>query len=292
MDTRVYPNPNQQRDEIRIKDLIELLLQYRYPVMLFVLGITLAVAVVSLIIPEEYDAAVVISAVTSTSDKSFGGGALGSLGGLAALAGMSLGSDSKKAESIATLQSQALATRYIRENNLLPILYADRWDKSQGKWKVTDPKKVPTLWKAVQFFKHVRTISTDAKTGLVTLTVRWDNAVLAANWANGLVKLTNDYARETALVESDRNIEYLTHQAAATDVVGIKQAIYNLLQSEISKGMIARGTDEYAFKVIDPAMVSEKAAFPQKTIWVLAAFFGSLILAIFFAFCRIAWHKG
>ncbi len=251
------------------------------------------VAIVSLVIPKEYDAAIIISPVPNQSEKSFGGGAggLGGLGGLAALAGMSFGSDSKKAESIATLQSQALTGRYIRENNLLPILYASKWDAAQRKWKVTDPQKVPTLWKAIQYFKHVRTISTDTKTGLVTLTIRWDDAALAANWANGLVKMTNDYVREAAMVEADRNVAYLTKQAAATDVLGIKQAVYNLLQSEINKGMIARGTDEYAFKVIDPAIVSEKAAFPQKIIWALTAFFGSLILAVFFAFCRIAWMK-
>ncbi len=293
MDTSVYPNPTHHKDEIRIKDLVELLLHYRYRVMSFVVGVTVVVGIASFLIPKEYDAAVIISPVTNTSDKSFGGsGAGGALGGLAALAGMSFGSDSKKAESVATLQSQALSGRYIRENNLLPILYSDKWDARAGKWMVTDPEKVPTLWKAIQNFnKHVRTITTDTKTGLVTLTVRWNDPRVAAKWANGLVKLTNDYEREAALVESDRNIAYLTQQAAATDVVGIKQAVYNLLQSEINKSMIARGTDEYAFKVIDPALVSEMAAFPQKKIWVLTAFFGSLILAIFFAFCRIAWGK-
>jgi uncharacterized protein involved in exopolysaccharide biosynthesis len=293
MDTRVYPS--RERDEIRIKDLVDYLLSYRYRVALFVFGCTVAVGLISFAFRKQYDAAVIISAVTATSEKSFGGGGGGALGGLsslAALAGMSLGGDSKKAESIATLQSQALTARYIQANNLMPILFADNWDARTGKWNVTDPKKMPTMWKAIQFFKHVRTISTDTKTGLVTLTIRWEDPVLAAKWANGLVKMTNDYEREAAMVEAARNKAYLTQQAATTDNVGIKQAIYNLLQSEISKGMIAQGTEEYAFKVIDPAIVAEKAAFPQKTIWVLAAFFGSQILAVFYAFCRIAWQRG
>jgi uncharacterized protein involved in exopolysaccharide biosynthesis len=293
MDTRVYPS--RDRDEIRIKDLIELLLQYRWRVIAFVIGCTVITGIVSFLIPKQYDAEIIISPVTLTSEKSFGGGggALGSFSGLAALAGLSLGSDSKKAESIATLQSQALTARYIRENNLMPILYADKWDARAGKWNVTNPKKIPTLWKAVQFFKNrVRTISTETKTGLVTMTIRWSDPVLAAKWSNGLVKLTNDYEREKAIAESDRNIAYLTQQAASTDVVGIKQAVYNLLQSEISKSMIAKGTDEYAFKIIDPATVAEKAAFPQKPVWILAAFFGSLLIAAFYAFCRVAWQKG
>ena len=295
MDTRAYPTRESTRDsdEIRIKELVEMLLFYRYRVLLFVLGCTAAVTVVSFVVPERYDAAIVISAVSS-QEKSIGsnGSAIGSLTGLAALAGMSVGTDSKKAESIATLQSQALTERYIQENNLLPILYEDKWDARTRQWTVTDPKKIPTVWKAIQYFKRsIRTVSTDTKTGLVTLTIRWYDPVLAAQWANGLVKMTNDYARHNAIIETDRNKAYLTQQAALTDNVAVKQAIYNLLQAEISKGMIAQGTQEYAFKIVDPAMVAEKPAFPLKVVWALVAFFGSLILAIFFAFCRIAWHK-
>jgi uncharacterized protein involved in exopolysaccharide biosynthesis len=290
MDTAVQTN--RQTTEIRMKDLVQTLLLYRLRIVVFALTCTILVAIVSLLVPKQYDATIVISPVTSTSEKSLSAGALGSLGGLAAMAGMSLGSDSKKNESIATLESQGLMQRYIRDNNLMPILYADKWDARSGKWKVTDPEQVPTLWKATQYFKNLRTVSPDSKTGMVTLKVRWKDATLAAKWANGLVKMTNDYERDTAIAESDRNIAYLTQQASSTDVLGIKQAIYNLLQSEISKSMIARGTPEYAFKVIDPALVAEKAAFPQKKIWVLAAFFGSCVLAVLATLGWLAWQKG
>jgi uncharacterized protein involved in exopolysaccharide biosynthesis len=281
-----------QTDEIRMKDFVQTLLLYRYRIAVFVIACTIIVGVVSFLVQKQYDAVIVISPVTSTSEKSLGAGALGSLGGLAALAGMSLGSDSKKNESLATLESQAILQRYIVENNLMPILYEDKWDARRGKWTVTDPDTMPTLWKAIQFFKKdIRTISTNSKTGVVTLTVRWREAATAAKWANGLVKITNDYERERAIAESDRNIAYLTQQAAATDVVGIKQAIYNLLQSEISKNMIARGTPEYAFKVIDPALVPEKAAFPLKKVWVAAGFVGSFLLAALVVLARLAWQK-
>ena len=291
MDTAVHSAS--QTDEIRLKDLVRMLLLYRYRIAVFVITCTVIVGVVSFLVQKQYDAMIVISPVTSTSDKSLGaGGALGSLSGLAALAGMSLGSDSKKNESLATLESQAILQRYIIENNLMPILYEDKWDARSGKWTVTNPETRPTLWKAIQFFKkNVRAISTNSKTGVVTLTVRWRDAATAAKWANGLVKLTNDYERERAIAESDRNIAYLTQQAAGTDVVGIKQAIYNLLQSEISKNMIARGTPEYAFKVIDPALVPEKAAFPLKKVWVAVAFISSLLLATLVVLARLAWQK-
>jgi uncharacterized protein involved in exopolysaccharide biosynthesis len=290
MDTAVHSAS--QTDEIRMKDFVQTLLLYRYRIAVFVIACTIIVGIVSFLVQKQYDAVIVISPVTSTSEKSLGAGALGSLGGLAALAGMSLGSDSKKNESLATLESQAILQRYIVENNLMPILYEDKWDARRGKWTVTDPDTMPTLWKAIQFFKKdIRTISTNSKTGVVTLTVRWRDAATAAKWANGLVKITNDYERERAIAESDRNIAYLTQQAAGTDVVGIKQAIYNLLQSEISKNMIARGTPEYAFKVIDPALVPEKAAFPLKKVWIAVGFVGSFLLATLVVLARLAWQK-
>ncbi len=280
-------------DEIRIKDLIQTLHEHRLGAMLFVLACTGLVGTLSFLLPKRYDAMIIVSPVSSTAEHNFGGSStMGTLSGLAALAGLNVGNDSKKAESMATLQSEALTERYIHDNNLLPVLFADKWDAVRSTWKTADPRNMPTLWKANQYFKHsVRSITTDTKTGMVTLTIRWTDAATAARWANGLVKMANDYLREAALAEADRNVAYLTEQATNTDAVGIKQATYFLLQSELSKAMIAKGTQEYAFKIVDPAVPPERAAYPQKTIWVLAAFFGSCLFATFGAFCKVAWQR-
>ncbi len=293
MDTEVS-SPYQ--DEIRIKDLVRSLKEHRVSAALLVVVCTAIVGVLAFVLPRKYDAIIMISPVSSTAEHNFGGsGSMmgGALSGLAALAGLNVGADSKKAESMATLQSEALTERYIRDNNLLPVLYSDQWDATRKAWKTPDPEKIPTLWKANQYFKRsVRTISLDAKTSMVTLTIRWTDPATAAQWANGLVKMTNDYLREAALAEADRNIAYLTEQAGKTDAVEVKQATYILLQSELSKAMIARGTAEYAFRVIDPAVVPERAAYPQRLIWILGAFLGSCLLAVFIAFCHVAWQKG
>ena len=72
--------------------------------------------------------------------------------------------------------------------------------------------------------------------------------------------MANDNLRDRAIAESERNISYLNEQAAKTDVVGIRQTIYNIMETEINKAMLAKGSEEYAFKLIDPAVV------PQKTL--------------------------
>lgn len=246
-----------------------------------VLGIVAATTVQFL--PREYEAKVLLVPVNTSEEGQLGG--LSSLasqfGGLASLAGLSLEGNSKKAQFVAVLQSEALTQKYIADNNLLPVLYAKKWDPVGNRWRVTDQKKIPTLWQANRYFdKGVRTVATDQKTGLVTLTITWTNPRLAAQWANGLVKMANDYLRDKAIAESERNIAYLTDQATKTDQVGVKDVIYTILQTEISKVMLARGNDQYAFTVIDPAFVPERPSSLGSAAWAVIGLIGGFLLGI------------
>jgi len=212
------------------------------------------------------------------------------LSGLAALAGISIGEDSGKAESVAVLQSDALTQRYIREQNLLPVLFARLWQPQTKSWKTDDPDDTPTVWKANEYFKRkVRRVSEDKKTGLVRMTITWKRADLAARWANDLVKLTNEYLRDKTVREGERNIAYLKEEALKTDVVGVRAAIYTVLESQIKAVMLARGREEYALKVIDAAVAPERAVFPQPTLWIAGGFLLGAVGSVAFLLLRRAW---
>jgi len=249
----------------------------------------------AVLMPKQYEADIVLSPVT-TGGSMGGLGALGSiateLGSMAELAGVHTPGETERAEDLAVLKSRALTERYIEQNNLLPILYASKWDAANRRWKVTDPAKIPTPWKAQRYFtKTVCKITTDSKDGLITLAVTWKNPVLAATWANGLVAMTNDYLRGQATAEAQRNIAYLEDQAAKTNMVDEHQAIYAVMTMEINKAMLARGTKEYAFKVLDPAAAPEAPSSPRPILWTAAGLGGGLFLGIFLAFVRTAWRE-
>ena len=246
---------------------------------------TLVAAIAAWAFPKQYVAKVLLSPVTNQSGSGGLGGvssALSQLGGLASLAGISApGGGGDKEDAVATLQSEALTEKYIREHNLLPILFKSRWDSERQTWKISDPGTIPTLWKGNEYFaRHVREVNDTARSGLITLTITWTDPRLAAEWANGLVSLTNNDLREKAIRETDRNIAYLNDQASKTTIVETRNAIYSLLETEIKKQMIARGSDEYAFKVIDPAVVAERAASPQKVLWISLGFLFGLLLSL------------
>jgi uncharacterized protein involved in exopolysaccharide biosynthesis len=271
-----------EHDEIRIEEIVARIWRRKWLVLLLALMFAVVAGTTAFLVPKSYLATTVVAPVLGNNN----GGALSGLnamvsqfGGLASLAGVSVSGDSRKYESLAVLQSEALTERYISTNNLLPILYADEWDVTRNAWKSADPSSHPTLWKANRDFKKIRTVSTDSKTGLITISITWTDPKLAAAWANDFVKLTNEYLRNKAITEADGNMAYLNEQAAKTEVVAVKQGIYTMIQIEINKAMTAKGTTEFALKVLDPAVAPEKPSAPRKAIWTLAGFFGGILFS-------------
>jgi len=283
----------EEAGEINLRQLFALVWAGRWTVVAVTAAVTALAALASFIVPKRYEATVLLSPVATSAA---GGGLSGlsslapQLSGLAALAGISIGEDSGKAESVAVLQSDALTQRYIREQNLLPVLFARLWQPQTKSWKTDDPDDTPTVWKANEYFKRkVRRVSEDKKTGLVRMTITWKRADLAARWANDLVKLTNEYLRDKTVREGERNIAYLKEEALKTDVVGVRAAIYTVLESQIKAVMLARGREEYALKVIDAAVAPERAVFPQPTLWIAGGFLLGAVGSVAFLLLRRAW---
>lgn len=292
MDTRIESSVNTGY-ESGFGDVMAVVWHRRLLVLVLTAIGAVAGALATVLVTPKYAASVLISPVSDRTSHSGLEAALGSavsrLGGVSALAGLSLsGSDIVKAEAVATLQSAALTERYIREGNLLPVLFSDRWDPKLQRWDVQDPRHVPTLWKGNQYFGKLRKIEQNARTGLVTLTITWRDPLVAAQWANDLVRLTNEYMQDKAIQETERNIDYLNGQAAKTDVFELRRAIFDLMEAEVKQEMMARGTVEYALKVVDPAIPPENKSYPQPVLWTAAGCALGFVLGVIAAVARHA----
>jgi uncharacterized protein involved in exopolysaccharide biosynthesis len=194
--------------------------------------------------------------------------------------------------SVATLQSELLVEKYIRDNDLLPILYSKDWNPAEKRWRVSAPK-VPTVWLGGQYIlRDILKVAENSKTGLVTLTISWKDPKLAAEWANGLVAMTNNYLRSKAVAESERNIQFLSGEIAKTNVVVLQQSLYSLMEQEIEKQMLALGNDEYALKVVDPAVQPERPWAPKPVLWGISGFFIGLFLSLAVVIGLADWGRG
>lgn len=256
-----------QKSEINLADIWHTLREGRRRIVLITLATALLATVAAFVITPIYQAQVLLSPVTD--DQGNAGGVTSQLGGLAALAGINVNGtgSSSKDEAVAVLQSRVLTDLYVKENNLLPILFASDWDQDKNAWKDSDPEDVPTLWDAFKLIeKKVRKVDVDKKTGLVTLSVEWKDPELAARWAAGLVARANAYMRQQAVQHAENNLTYLQDQAKAATSVELQQAIYRLMEAEVKKGMLANANAEFAFKVIDPPVVPEEKVRPKRLV--------------------------
>ncbi len=256
------PKSNAVRnDAISLRDFLADVRELWFALAAVVVICGVAGAVIGLLGTREYEATVVVVPAESNT----GSGSLGAIGGLVSdyaalgsLVGVSLPGTGNRGELIGILQSDLLTQSYVHDNNLLPVLFARDWDATTQQWK-KDLEAVPTLWGADRLFKAgIRSITDNSKTGLINLRVRWTDPKLAATWANGLVASANAYLKEKAIRESERSIVYLKQQAASTSLVEMQQAINGLLQQQLNQEMLARGRDEYALRVVDPAFPPER----------------------------------
>lgn len=282
-------------DEIDLFELWNTLVEYKRSVLLVAFLCFSAATTLAYIITPRYRADV----LAVPADDAKGGGGLASLagqfGGLAELAGVNLsGNSSGKEAAIAYLQSQVFLEGFIREKNLMPVLYAKKWDATTNKWNVEDPKDIPTLWEAHQLFsKKILSVSADKKTGLITLSVEWKNREQAVEWANDLIKRANSSLRQKAIAEAETSLAYLEKELQRTSIVEVQQAIFRVMESQIKTKMMANVQEQFAFKVVDPAALMNEDAYvkPKRPLMMFLGLFGGLVLGGLLAFVRKAIQK-
>ena len=211
-------------------------------------------------------------------------GQLGALSGLAGLAGMSVGAGNR-VEPLAILRSHDFLRRFIIKNRLEPELLPEKWDIGKRDWKVLSVGKTFDVRDAVDYFeKHVFRVGEDKKSGLVVLTVDWRDPVVAAAWANAISAEINELTRDQAISEASESINYLKAELAAAPQVALQQSISKLMESQLQTMMLARGRNEYSFKVIDRAEPPKYRFYPQRLLFAL----GSLALGGCLAICYVA----
>ena len=212
-------------------------------------------------------------------------GQLGGLAGLASIAGVNLADKGENVEALAVLRSNDFVREFIRERNLLPVLFSDKWDSAKRRWKTTSASDQPDDRDAVRYFQRsICRVIDDKRTGLVSVSIEWKDPKVAAEWANALVERLNQQMRQRVLLESDQNIKFLRAELAATNIPTLQQSLSRLLENELQTMMLARGNQEFAYRVIDRATVPKWRSRPKRTLMVCAATIGGGIVAVVFVF--------
>jgi uncharacterized protein involved in exopolysaccharide biosynthesis len=288
MATAVWPRlseMNQTTEPLFNRGFSLLLRHIRLFLLLTVSGGVAGFAITYLITPVfKADITLVPSDETLGTDQN---SLLGGFSSIASLVGAGAGAlGNKESEAIAILRSRALVWSYMQTNDLLPILFPNKWDPTAHKWKSDKKNYVPTLADGYTVFdKNIRNVVENRKTNVITVFITWRDPRLAKQWADGLVDAANDLLRRQQIERSTKNLDYLRGASEQTSIMEVKNSIYKLMESEIKKQMIAMGNKDYAFRVVDPAVVPERKVFPTRSYFaVFGAALGATIWFLLVAF--------
>lgn len=301
----------QSHDEVDLRELFIALWKGKWIIIAITTVFAIGGVMFALSQPNTYKAEAVLA---STSEGGQGGlAAMASqFGGLASLAGINIGGggSDNKALALATLNSRQFLNAFIQKHDLLvPLMASTEWNESSNEL-VINPEMYdvnsntwvreakagkspqPTDWEAYKVFKqNVLSVSEAKNTGLVTLAVTHYSPVVAQQWVSLLVQDLNAWVKNKSLTETKRNIGYLEQQLENTAVADMRAVFFQLIEEQTKNLMLAEVEDEFAFKVIDPAVIPEEKAGPKRAlICVLATLLGGM-LGVSIVLVRFAFRK-
>jgi uncharacterized protein involved in exopolysaccharide biosynthesis len=212
------------------------------------------------------------NSLTEESESPKAGGLISALKG-----GLS-DEDKETDEAMTVLGSRELTEGFIKDNNLLPVLFPKLWDARAGRWK--EGKRAPTLARGYILFDKIRKVDRDNNNDFVTLQIDWPDRVQAAQWTNQMAQRLNDEMRRRAIINADASLAYLQKELATAFEVPTREAISRLMESQIKKKMLANVTQQFALRFVDEATVPDAdfPASPNKLLMTGAGLvFGALI---------------
>ena len=296
---------HQYDDEIDLKELFLVLWAGRILIVAITAVFAIGSVLYALSIPNQYKATAVLAPAQTD-----GGGlssALGRLGGLASLAGVSIGEGSSSEAQIAQeiMKSWSFVESFIAENNLEVEVYAAKgWSKSPGELKIDDDVYdietqswlleddetgelvPPTSWELFERFSDMLSVSQDKQSGLVSVSIEYYSPIIAKEWLDLYIAAINEHMQARQVAKVSSNISYLEAQIAKTSMAEMREVFYTIIEEQTKKKMVAEASPDYAFIPVSQVMVPEKKSRPSRAaICILGAIIG-VIIGLVAAFVR------
>lgn len=283
-------------DDIDLRELFGVLWSGKINIIIITAIFAVGSVFYALSVPNQYKATALLAPAQSD-----GGGlssALGQLGGLASLAGVSIGgaeiSESQIAQEI--MKSWSFVETFIADNNLAVEVYAaqgwsqgsnklqinqDAYDSASGEWLTEDSNGnigPPTSWQLFKTFSEMLSVSEDKKSGLVSVSIEYYSPKIAKNWLDKYVSSINEHMQSRQVAKVSNNIDYLKAQIDKTSIAEMREVFYTIIEEQTKNKMVAEASPDYAFVAVSPSMVPEEKSQPKRAlICILGTLLGGML---------------
>ncbi len=267
-------------DEFTLKELWDIFYSNIYILLTTTSVIVVLSVIYALILPPMYQSQVMMVNSDQNDRASQLSGIANQFGGLASLAGINLGSSGGNdvLTSISILQSRSFIIEFINANDLKPILFEDQYDQKDKSW---EDNTVPSDWDAHEIFSSLYVVDYDEfGSPVITLSLEWYDPIIAASWANLLVDKLNEYTKKEAMKDSEKSIEFLEIEISNTSNTNSKQILFQMIEQQMNKQMLANSSDQYEFRIIDRAVPAQEKHKPKRRVIVLLGTLLGIALSI------------
>jgi len=294
--TADQPLLNQYDDEIDLRELFAVLWAGKIKIIVITAVFAVASVIYALSVPNQYKATALLA--PAQSDGGGLSGALGQLGGLASLAGVSLGGGESGEAQIAQeiMKSWSYIEGFIADNNIAVEVYAaegwskssntlqvnsDAYDTKENKWLIKDESGAigpPSSWALFERFNQMLSVSEDKKSGLVSVSIEYYSPQIAKQWVDLYVQSVNRFMQQRQVDKVTRNINYLQEQIEKTSIAQMQEVFYTIIEEQTKNKMLAEASPEYAFVAVGPSMVPELKSQPKRAlICILGTLLGGML---------------
>lgn len=224
------------------------------------------------------------------------------------LNGISIGSDINRADLIVEiLRSRLFVENFLQKYSLFEAIYSvGNWDsqldRSQLKFGGYESERWESLLggrkrngstRAEDYNKFTRNLSVvmQVESGFLRIAYQHPSPHFARATVGNLINEVNRHIRNRDLRQTVKNIRYLNHEIDNPAFAALRPVLFNLLVEQTELAMLASSGGEYAFKIIDPAFVPEKAFSPNRPALFIVVFVAIVLFSCSLV-CSQIYFKG
>lgn len=299
MENNTKLQPTVTEDEIDLRELFQTIWKYKYKIALFTFIITLLTVLYTLSKPNEYKVTAVLTSTSESKDP-----ALGSLGGLAAIAGVNMGSAGGEFGPLEAftemLNDFTFMKTFMQKNKLCEKALMPNFDNyyfalgyrgifdlfNGGDGEEIDFHSENSLFDCYKLANQSITIEQDKNTNLITASVSGADMNLSYSVLQAFLIESSKYLIAHDLREIDRKLDYYRMAMAKIEDIQLKAAMSTTISGLINSKITLQSSPYYKLNMLIPPELpyfKDKVG-PKRGLIVMVAFVTSIILCIFCVF--------
>ena len=286
-----------EEDEIDLRELWDTIKKGKFIIFSITILVVLSTFIYVLKLPNSYKSEAIL---IPTEDKS--GASLGGLGGLAAMAGVNIGSGGSMTPDVAfnsLLSNYDFMKNFILKNGIYDYYTSDDFDKNyvfafgiKGIYNLTRANnevvknKEDKIYDLTKKLQQQFSVTADKKSGLITVSYMDNDRFYAPKIVNMFLKDASEYLVENSLKNINNRLRYFQTEMSKVDGFELRQSLSQIISKILQEKVMMKSKRYYQCDLLTPAKVPyiKAKAKPKRALILVVSFITSLILGIFLVF--------